>query len=114
LAFLRQAEWRHVTLLDWRVLSLAGSVLLLLTLFVSLAPILGLKRRGIAAASRQIAARALPAQRLAGTTQIALAGMFGSAALAFGWHLASMLFGDLGYETKDRSSRAIPAPHRPS
>jgi hypothetical protein len=102
LAFLRQAEWRHVTLLDWRVLSLAGGVLLLLTLFVSLAPILGVKRLGIATASRRVAARASPAQRLAGTTQIAMAGMFGGAAIGFAWYLGAVLFGNVGYATANR------------
>ena len=102
LAFLQRAEWREVTLLDWRVLGLAGAILLALTVFVSLAPILGLKRTGIAALSRQIAARASPAQRLAGTMQIAAAGLFGGAAVAFGWYLGSMLLGSQGYETADR------------
>jgi hypothetical protein len=102
LAFLRQAEWREITLLDWRVLALAGSVLALLTLLVSLAPILGLKRLGIATASRQIAARASLAQRLAGFAQIAVAGMLGGAAIAFGWYLGALLFGDPGFTTSDR------------
>src|SRR5690606_24582527 len=44
LAFLREAGWTEVTLLDWRVLSLAGAVLLVLTVLVSLAPVIGLKR----------------------------------------------------------------------
>jgi putative ABC transport system permease protein len=104
LAFLRQAEWEQVTLLDWRVLSLVGAFLLLLTLLVSLAPILGLKRLGIAASSRQIAARATPAQRVAGTVQIAIAGTLGGAAIAFAWYLGSMVLGYPGYAVDNRYS----------
>lgn len=102
LAFLRQAQWRDVTLLDWRVLSLVGIFLLVLTLLVSLAPILGLKRLGIASSSRTIAARASLAQQIAGTVQVAIAGTLGGAAIAFGWFLASMTLGYPGYETEDR------------
>jgi ABC-type antimicrobial peptide transport system permease subunit len=102
LAFLRRAEWRDVSLFDWRVLSLVGLFLLLLTILVSLAPVLGLKRLGIAASSRQIAARASFAQRVAGTAQIAIAGTLGGAAIAFGLYLASMTFGYPGYEIADR------------
>jgi ABC-type antimicrobial peptide transport system permease subunit len=102
LAFLRQAEWSHVTLLDWRVLSLIGVFLLLITTLVSLAPILGLKRLGIAGASRQVAARATLAQRIAGSAQIAMAGSLGGAAIAFAWHLGAITLGDPGYELADR------------
>jgi predicted permease len=102
LAFLRQAEWRDVSLFDWRVLSLVGLFLLLLTILVSLAPVLGLKRLGIAASSRQVAARANFAQRVAGTAQIAIAGTLGGAALAFGLYLSSMTLGYPGYELTDR------------
>jgi ABC-type antimicrobial peptide transport system permease subunit len=102
LALLRDAEWRHVTLLDWRVLCLAGAFLLVLTLIVSVAPIVGLKRFGIAESSRQLASRASPVQRLAGAAQIAVAGALGAAAIAFAWHLGSLLFGDPGYELRDR------------
>jgi ABC-type antimicrobial peptide transport system permease subunit len=112
LALLRDAEWRHVTLLDWRVLGLAGVFLLILTLIVSVAPILGLKRFGIAESSRQIASRASPVQRLAGTAQIAVAGAFGAAAIAFAWHLGSLLFGDPGYELDDRYLARFDAPER--
>ena len=101
LAFLREAEWGNVTLLDWRVLGLAGVFLLVLTLLVSLAPILGLKRLGIAASSRQVAARASLAQRIAGTVQIAIAGALGGAAIAFGWYLGSIVLGYAGYETRN-------------
>src|SRR5690606_35243089 len=42
LSFLRRAEWSDVTLLDWRVLCVVGAFFALVTLAVSLAPILGL------------------------------------------------------------------------
>ena len=101
LAFLRQAAFRDVTLFDWKVLGLVGAFLALVTLLVSLAPVLGIKRLGIAASSRQVAARASLAQRIAGASQIAIAGTMAGAAIAFGWYLGSMLFGYPGYETRD-------------
>lgn len=101
LTFLRQAQWRDVTLLDWRVLAIVGAFLALLALLVSLAPILGLKRLGIAASSRQISARPSVAQRVAGTVQLAIAGTLGGAALAFTWYLGSLVLGYPGYETRN-------------
>lgn len=101
LSLLRQAEWRDVSLLDWRVLGLAGVFLLLLTVIVSLAPILGLRRIGIAAMSHVTTTRASLAQRLAGTAQIAVAGTLGGAAIAFVWYFGVLMFGDAGYETGD-------------
>jgi len=71
-------------------------------LLVSLAPIFGLKRLGIAASSRQVAARATIAQRIAGTVQIAIAGALGAAAVAFGWYLSALIFGYPGYDIEDR------------
>ena len=112
LALLRDAEWRQVTMLDWRVLSLAGVFLLILTLIVSLAPVLGLKSSGIAESSRQVASRASLVQRLAGTAQIAVAGALGAAAIAFAWHLGSLLYGDPGYELNDRYLARFEAPER--
>lgn len=102
LAFLRDARWRDVSLLDWRVLALLGGFLLILTVLVALAPILGLKRLGIAASSRQVAARASFAQRFAGALQISIAGALGGSAIAFGWYLGSMTLGDPGYTIRDR------------
>ena len=99
LAFLRQAQWYDVTLLDWRVLMLVALFLLLLALLVSLAPIQGLKKLGIAASSRMVAARATIAQRIAGTAQVTAAGVLGGAALAFTWHLAVMLFEYPGFRS---------------
>jgi hypothetical protein len=101
LAFLRQAPFRDVTLFDWRVLLLVGGFLALVTLLVSLAPVLGIKRLGIAASSRQVAARASLAQRVAGAAQITIAGTIGGAAVAFAWYLGVMLFKYPGFETRD-------------
>src|SRR5690606_27335401 len=75
--------------------------LALLTLLVSLAPMLGLRRLGIAASSRQISARPTVAQRVAGTAQMAIAGTLGGAALAFAWHLGALLFAYPGYATRN-------------
>jgi len=102
LSFVQDAEWRDVALLDWRVLGLTGLFLLVLTLLVSLGPVVGLKRLGIAASSRGARARASPAQRLAGTAQIAIAGTLAGAAIAFGWYIGALTFGDAGYETRNR------------
>jgi ABC-type antimicrobial peptide transport system permease subunit len=99
---LREANWLDATLLDWRVAVLVAALLLVLGLAVSLAPIQGLKRVGIATASRSISARASFAQRLAGTAQIAIAAVLMAAAVAFGWHLTSLVYGDAGYELTDR------------
>src|SRR5690606_29227507 len=98
---LRNAQWRDVTLFDWRVLVLVGAFLLVVAAVVSLAPIAGLERLGIAGSSRQVAARATPAQRIAGTAQIAVAAMFGGTALAFGWYLATLMLASPGYATRD-------------
>lgn len=103
LPFLRQAQWYDVTLLDWRVLALVGVFLLLLTVLVSLAPILGLKKMGIAASSRQVSARPTVVQRIAGTAQIAVAGVLGGAALAFAWHLGALLLEYPGFRTELRA-----------
>jgi hypothetical protein len=99
---LRGAEWRAVTLLDWRVLSLLAGSILVLTLLVSLTPILSVRRLGIGYASRHVTARASLAQRLAGTAQTAVAAAFAGAAIAFGWYLGSLTLGYPGYEITDR------------
>ena len=109
LELLRNAQWRTVTLLDWRVLVLVGGFLLLLSLFVSLAPILGLKRLGIAASSRQVPARATLAQWIAGTVQITIAGTLAGAAVAFAWYIGGLVFGDPGFRTRDLYMAEIPA-----
>ena len=102
LAFLQAAEWRNVTLLDWRVFALVGTVLALLTLLVSLGPVLGLRRIGIAQAGQQVTSRATIGQRAAGFLQLAIAGTLGGVAIAFAWHLGLLVFGKPGYETRDR------------
>ena len=102
LVILRQAEWQNVTLLDWRVIGLTAAVLVVLTVLVALAPILGIRRLGIAASSRKTLARASLAQRLAGTAQIAVAGAIGAAAVAFGWYIGALTFRDPGYAIDDR------------
>lgn len=102
LTFMQDAEWRDVAPLDWRVLGLVSVFLLALALLVSLGPAAGIRRLGIATSSRQSSARASPAQRLAGTAQIAIAGTLASAAIAFAWYIGALTFGDAGYETRDR------------
>ena len=101
-AFLRQARWNDVAMFDWRVLAAIAFLLLLLTLLVSLAPLFGLRRFSIDAASRTVTARATPVQRIAGTLQIAVAGVLGGSAVAFGWHMSAILFDDPGFETEQR------------
>ena len=104
--FFQNAQWRDVSLLDWRVLVVIGVFVLLLTAMVSLAPIVGLKRLGIARSSRQIAARATVAQRVAGTVQIAIAGTLGGAAVAFAWYIGTLMLAWPGYEI--RGVHAVP------
>lgn len=101
LTILRDAQWRDVTLLDWRVLALVAGILLILAIVVSLAPMLGLKKLGIAAGSRRFAARPSPAQRVAGAGQIAIAGVLAGAAVAFTFYLGELMFGDPGYATRN-------------
>jgi hypothetical protein len=91
-----------VTLFDWRVLSLMAIVLLVLTVLVAMAPILGIQRLSIRASSGGTMSRASLPQRLAGTAQIAITGAFGGAAIAFAWYLGSMIYGDPGYELENR------------
>jgi ABC-type antimicrobial peptide transport system permease subunit len=101
-ALFQGAEWRDVTLFDWRVLSLAGTALLILALLSSVAPVLDLRRRGIAESSSSVVAWASPAQRVICVTQVSAAGIFAGVAIAFGWFVFPMLFGNPGYETSDR------------
>jgi putative ABC transport system permease protein len=101
LAFLRNAQWRNATVLDWRVLAFLAVLMLALAVLVSLAPVAGLKRIGIAAGSRSVTARAGVAQRLAGTAQIAIAGLMGGAALAFVWYLLETSTADRGFSARN-------------
>ena len=102
LELLQAADWNHVTFLDWRVLSLTALFLLTLTLVISLAPILGIKRFNIAATSRQATSRASITQRVFGSAQLAATGALGGAAIAFALHLGMMMFGDPGFNVGDR------------
>lgn len=98
LPFLAQAEWRSVSPFDWRVLALLVGIMLVLTLLVSLAPILGLARMGIGASSTLVTARAGWGQRLAGTAQVALTGIVSAVALAFAWHFFVYATADRGFD----------------
>jgi ABC-type antimicrobial peptide transport system permease subunit len=99
--FLDGARWQSVTLFDWRVIGIILAFLLILALLVSLAPLLSLRRVGIASSSRQIGTRTNVTQRIACTTQIAIAGAVGAAAVAFGWYFGVLLTADHGYEVRD-------------
>ncbi|HEX5046130.1 MAG TPA: ABC transporter permease [Gammaproteobacteria bacterium] len=101
-AFLNGVTWSDVTLLDWRVLGLVALFLGTVTLLVSLAPILALEHVTLAPFTRLGAVRATLWQRLAGTVQIATAGVLGGAAIAFVWFLVPIVFGDPGYRTDNR------------
>jgi putative ABC transport system permease protein len=113
LAFLRQAEWRNVSTLDWRVLAAVAALVLILTALVSLAPVLGLRKLGIAASSRLVAARPGAAQHIASSVQIAVAGALAGAALGFGWYLAALLGGDPGYDTRSLHVVSLETPDGP-
>lgn len=102
LPFLQRAEWQQLTVFDWRVLGVIGAFTLVLAVAVSLSPMLGIRRLGIAASARQVAARATPLQHIVYTTQLAIAGAIAGAAIAFAWVLGSLTYGDFGYETQDR------------
>lgn len=101
LPVLRDAQWSHAAVLDWRVLGVVLVLVVLLSVLVSLAPILGLKRQEIAESSRQTTARATLGQRFAGTVQLTLAGTLACAATAFGWYFGTLMLGDHGYRVKD-------------
>jgi hypothetical protein len=101
LPFLQQAEWRDVSPFDWRVLGILSMLMLGLTLLVSLAPIIGLKRMGIGASSAMVTARAGMGQRLAGTVQIAMTGAVGAVAVAFAWHLLFYTAVDRGFDPEN-------------
>jgi ABC-type antimicrobial peptide transport system permease subunit len=101
IAFLRRANWANATLFDWRVIGGIVVFVLLLTVLVSLAPVLGIKRLGIASSSREIRTRANLTQRIASTVQIAIAAAVGAAALAFGWYLVLLMTQDRGYDVSN-------------
>lgn len=99
--FLSRARWLDVSLFDWRVLGAIVAFLLALTLLVSLAPVLGLKKLGIASSSREVATRANMTQRLACAAQVAIAGTVAAAAVAFGWYLFLLVTKDYGYDVSN-------------
>lgn len=90
LPFLQGAAWSEVIRLDWRILLLVIAFAAILTLLVSLAPVMSLRRLQIGAGTRAVSARAGIAQQLAGAAQITVAGVIGAAALAFVWHLVAL------------------------
>jgi putative ABC transport system permease protein len=83
---------------DWRVLAIVGGAALAITALVSLAPVAGLKRLGIAGGSRSVTARAGWTQRIAGTLQLCIAAMISGAALAFLWYLTEITRQDRGFD----------------
>lgn len=87
--------------LDWRVIGMLTGVMMLFGGFVSLAPILGLKRMGIAASTRFVTARAGLAQRLFGAIQLTAAAVLAGLAIAFGWQLSLDLTADRGFSSED-------------
>jgi ABC-type lipoprotein release transport system permease subunit len=110
LAFLRQAQWRDATPFDWRVLVLVVGFTLLLSVLVSLAPIAGIRRIGIAAGSRTITAHAGWGQRIAGTVQIVIAAVIGAAALAFVWYLGDLSSRERGFSAPNVIAVRFEAP----
>jgi hypothetical protein len=102
LPLVREAQWIDVQVLDWRVLAFTAAVIVILGLIVSLAPIAAVRRLGIAQSSQHAVSRASLAQGFANSAQIALAGTIGGAAIAFGWYLAPMMFGDQGFTLANR------------
>jgi ABC-type antimicrobial peptide transport system permease subunit len=96
--------------LDWRVLGMLTGVTMLFGGFVSLAPILGLKRLGIAASTRFVTARAGLAQRLFGAIQLTAAAVLAGLAIAFGWQLRLDLTADPGFSSEDVVVVAMPNP----
>lgn len=101
LPFFQSSLWLSASPLEWRVLGMTALLMLLLALIVSLVPIPGLRRLGIASTARSITTRAGPAQRVAGTAQIAIAGALGAAALAFSWHVIALVTADPGFTADD-------------
>jgi ABC-type antimicrobial peptide transport system permease subunit len=101
LPFLQRVRWENVTVLDWRVLGIAGAAALLLALLVSLAPVAGLRRVGLEAGSRRVRRVAGWGQRLVGSAQVALATVVGAAAIAFVWHVIVMSLADRGFSATD-------------
>ncbi len=109
---LSAADWRDVSVLDWRVLALVGIATLIVTLLVSVAPILALKRVSIEADTRVVSARAGSGQRVAATIQLAAIGPLAGAALGFAWHLADLVTADHGFDATDVHVATVRAQER--
>jgi putative ABC transport system permease protein len=101
LAFLRRIQWDAVTVFDWRVVGMVVGLMFLLTVMVSLAPIAGLRRIGIAAGSRAVTARPGWGQRVAGTAQLAVAAVIAACAIAFVWYLNAVADVHRGFTAAD-------------
>jgi len=101
LSFLRSSLWLSASPLQWRVLGVTAFLMLLLAFIVSIVPIAGLRKLRIASTARSAPTSVGPAQRLAGTAQIAVAGALGAAALAFSWHVVALVTADRGFAVED-------------
>ena len=101
LPMLRDAQWRAVSVLDWRVLLMVLGATLLLTALVSLSPVLGIARLGISLTSRQASARPGLAQHSAETVQIAVATVLAGVAAAFVWYLIVLDGTNRGFKGAD-------------
>jgi putative ABC transport system permease protein len=112
LAFLRHVQLEGASPFDWRVLAIVAGAALVVTALVSLAPVWGLKRIGIAAGSRAVTARAGWTQRLAGSAQLAVAAVISAAAIAFYWYLVEIGRMDAGFSA-DNVLVVMMAPENP-
>jgi len=98
LPMLRDAEWRTVSVFDWRVLLMVMVVAFLVTMLVSLSPVLGIQRSGIASTSRLASAKPGVAQWCAESAQIAIATVLAGVAVAFIWYLIMLEAVDRGMD----------------
>jgi ABC-type antimicrobial peptide transport system permease subunit len=92
------AQWHSASPFDWRVLIMILCATMLLTILVSLAPMIGLTRLGIAAISRRVSARAGFTQLMAETAQIAVASILAGVAVAFVWYLIGLARAERGFD----------------
>jgi len=101
LSVFQDVRWRDLSPLDWRVLGTLIGLTALLGVLVSLAPMLGLRRQGIAAAARTMSTRAGWGQRTAGTAQVCIAAVVSAVATAFVWQLVVFATADRGFSLED-------------
>jgi putative ABC transport system permease protein len=97
LPFLSQTQWMNATPFDWRVLTMLFGAALLVTILISLAPVVGLRVAARHASSRAAAAGTGWGQRLAVGAQLSIAAAVGAAALAFVWSLLETTTQDRGF-----------------